>query len=59
MRYTALHSRRSGGHTGDPQSDGGRSFFQESSDGRRRDMSFQHVSIDLSGVASREIGRHP
>jgi len=22
-------------------------------------MSLQHISIDLSGVASREIGRHP
>jgi len=54
-----FHSRRPGGHAGDGQSDSGRSFFQESSDGRRRDMSLQHVSIDLSGVASRKIGRHP
>ena len=54
-----FHSRRTDGHAGNGQSDGGRSFFQESSDGHRRDMSLQHVSIDLSSVASREIGRHP
>jgi hypothetical protein len=54
-----FHSRRPGRHAGDGQSDGGRSFFQESSDGYRRDMSFQHVPIDLSGVASRKIGWHP
>jgi hypothetical protein len=58
LRYTALHPRRSGWHTWDGQSDGARSFFQESLDGRRRDMSLKHVSIDLGGVASREISRH-
>jgi hypothetical protein len=58
MGCSSLHSRRSRGHAGDGQSGRGRPFFQEPSDGRRRDMSLHYVSIDLGGVAGREIGRH-
>jgi hypothetical protein len=59
LRYTALHPRRSCWHTGDGQSSGGRSFFQEPSHGNCRYMSLQDISADLGSVARGEIGRHP
>jgi len=58
LRYTALHPRRSNGHTRDGQSDGGRSFFQQPSHGNCRYVSFQDVSVDLGSVARGEIGRY-
>src|SRR5437016_12764542 len=58
LRCFPLHSRRPYGHARDRQSDGGRPLFKQSSDGGRRDVSLQHVPIDLGGVASREVSRH-
>jgi hypothetical protein len=58
LRFTALHTGRSHGHTRDGQSGGGRSFFQKPSYGNCRYVSFQDISIDLGGVARGEIGRH-
>ena len=55
---TALHPRRSDGHTRDRQSGGGRPFFEKPSYGNCRYVSFQDISIDLGGVARGEIGRH-
>jgi hypothetical protein len=58
LRGTALHPRRSDGHTGDGQSGGGRSFFQKASHGNCRDVSLQDISVDLGSVARGEIGRN-
>ena len=58
LRGTALHPRRSNGHTGDGQSGGGRPFFQKASHGNCRYVSLQDISVDLGSVASREIHRH-
>ena len=58
LRFTALHTGRSDGHTRDGQSSGGRSFFQKPSYGNCRYVSFQDISIDLGSVARREIGRN-
>jgi hypothetical protein len=59
LRGTALHPRRSDGHTGDGQSDGRRSFFQKASYGNCRYVSLQDISVDLGSVARGEIGRYP
>src|SRR5216683_3651272 len=58
LRCSPFHSRRSCGHAWDGQSDRTRSLFQEASHGRGRDMPLQHIAIDLSRVARREIDRH-
>ena len=54
----SFHSRRSGGHTGDSQSSGGRPFFQKLSYGNCRHVSFQDISLDLGSVACGEIRRN-
>ena len=58
LRGTALHPRRSNGHTGDGQSGGGRPFFQKASHGNCRYVSLQDISVDLGSVARGEIGRY-
>jgi len=58
LRFTALHPRRSNGHTRHGQSGGCRSFFQKASYGNCRYVSFQDISIDLGSVARGEIGRN-
>src|SRR5947208_9168242 len=57
LRCTALHPRRSGGHTGNGQSNGARAFFHQPSYGNCRYVSFQDIPVDLGSVAGGEIGR--